>query len=686
MPQPTPPRRRHTNPARLVAEIYAAYLRVSSHEQLMGYGLDAQDSALDRWFSDNPGRILFDKYRDEGVSGELDARPEKSRLEGDADRGLFNRIVVPKVDRIGRTARASYNWAWQMSDMDIHFVSISENIDTSTPYGWQAFQQYVQFSEMEWNRIRERTIGGREMKVAKGGWPAGPPPYGYEIVGQGKKGSYLQINRYEAFVLHTAVSLLVDDKMSFPKAAAELNRRRLLPRSGRPWSGQNLYQRLHADPILKGYTIYRKTNRGDRKKNTALYTDGTPVHGPSHTIELDPIFEKDRIDDLLGAFTRTARHRQAQENRFYSLTGRIRGGCGSTYAGGGRISERAYRCGGKSSETTPCDCTNLDADEVEERVWNEVCKLLADQNRLDELAAQRLQSLPGNRDKYLERKTSLTSDIERQEAKIKDTVPQYIKAGMDPEVAAAAVKQLQEEISRWESQLEEVDRWLKENEIARSRADEIAALSRKSQENLRLMSNERKAEIFEMLKISVTPLDHRFMKQSGARCKVTDWHRKTGRMVPDDVTVEQWVTVEAMIRERHGSRHLSMAEIDLHKALNTMLGRLRTGAQWTQLADSPEERERLRQRQGVWFRSGTWQALVDHLEAFSEGTPVFHQPKTPAFLVVGQLYPELWSVFETKSGELTELTAEEAGFTNPLSGMLRELAVDAEKIARSGAK
>ncbi|MEU4062057.1 hypothetical protein AB0F25_06395 [Streptomyces wedmorensis] len=315
-----------------------------------------------------------------------------------------------------------------------------------------------------------------------------------------------------------------------------------------------------------------------------------------------------------------------------------------------------------------------------------MCKLLADQNRLDELAAQRLQSLPGNRDKYLERKTSLTSDIERQEAKIKDTVPQYIKAGMDPEVAAAAVKQLQEEISRWESQLEEVDRWLKENEIARSRADEIAALSRKSQENLRLMSNERKAEIFEMLKISVTPLDHRFMKQSGARCKVTDWHRKTGRMVPDDVTVEQWVTVEAMIRERHGSRHLSMAEIDLHKALNTMLGRLRTGAQWTQLADSPEERERLRQRQGVWFRSGTWQALVDHLEAFSEGTPVFHQPKTPAFLVVGQLYPELWSVFETKSGELTELTAEEAGFTNPLSGMLRELAVDAEKIARSGAK
>ncbi|MFC9728947.1 recombinase family protein [Streptomyces roseolus] len=681
MTHPTLTRRRHTNPDPSATGTYAAYLRVSSREQVTGYGLDTQDATVDQWFTTHPHHVLFAKYRDKGVSGAAEERPEKRRLEGDAERGLFNRIVVPRIDRIGRTARASYNWAWQMSDLDIHFVSITENIDTGTPCGWQAFQQYVQFSELEWTRIRERTIDGRDMKITKGGWPAGPPPYGYEIVGRGRKGSHLRVNQYEAFVLHTAVGLVVDDRMSLPKTAAELNRRRLLPRSGKPWTATNLYQRLHAAPILHGHTTYRKTHHGKRKKDTTLSADGTPLHGPSRTIPLDRIFDEDRVEELRRAFTRTARPRKAQENRLYPLTGRVNGSCGKAYAGGGRLSERAYRCSGRNSDNPqPCDDANLDANEVEGKVWNEVCKLLADRDHFAELAAESRGSVPGVRDKYLRRKAGLVADIEHRTFLIAESVPKYVEAGLEPEVAAAAIARLREERDQRQRQLEEVEHWLGENDLSRVRTDGIAALSRKSQGDLRTMSEERRAEVFALFGISVTPLDHRFRKRCGAQCKVAEWHRRTGLPVPADVTVEQWNDIETLLRQRHGVRHFTMAKMNLREALNAMLCRLRTGVRWAELAETAEQADRLRQRQAVWFRSGTWQVLMDHLGGLGEGTPVCPRPKSPALLVSGRIRPGVWWVSETESGKRMEIMAEDADLATREA--LRKLSRDAEELPR----
>ncbi|WP_443066921.1 recombinase family protein [Streptomyces sp. NBC_01261] len=97
------------------AVVVARYARVSTLDQLDGFGLEDQDRVSDAWLARHPEVAVHDSYVDEAVSGALERRPETDRLVADAHRQCFNRILVPKVDRIGRTARAAYLWAWNMT-------------------------------------------------------------------------------------------------------------------------------------------------------------------------------------------------------------------------------------------------------------------------------------------------------------------------------------------------------------------------------------------------------------------------------------------------------------------------------------------------------------------------------------------------------------------------------------------
>ena len=666
------------------------YKRCSTEEQVKGYGLEVQDDVLRAWEAEDPRRTLLEIFCDEGVSGSLDHRSDMLRLEQRAREGKADRIVVGRVDRVGRTARAAFNWAWRMQDIGVHFIAVEENIDTSTELGWTLFQQYVFFSEMEWNRIRRRTLDGRNKKIDYGGWPGGPAPYGYRIEGKGQKGSFLVINEDEARVILKAVSLLVDDEMSFEGASDELNRLKMYTRSGRPWTCTNLYQRMHAE-TFDGYTTYRKTNRGDREKATKLHEDGTPVYGKPVRIAVPEVLTPGRNKELKAALKNRSLKKPQNVARIYSLSGHIASGCGKVYVGGGRVKNRSYYCQGQRPEVVMengravkkpgCDCTNLDAAEVEETVWNKITGLLRDEGLLTALVDRWVKVLPGNQNKYAERERSLTGSIEKQKQLIADTVPQYIKAGMDPEVAAAAVRELQKEVDGWEMQRAEVRNWLAEYRRTQTRANAIAALARSSQNQLGDLSEAEKGEIFDIFRIVVIPDTHRFVKRSGASCKVTAWHHESGTLVPPDVTEAQWKEAREVIAQFHGSRHFSMTKLDLRAALNGMLHRLRHGLEWSQLADRGAP-EALRQRQGVWFRSGAWQALMGHLAASGNGMEVYRHPLIPPLHVVGEVRTGVLALMGAAEDGLTELTDGESISTR-ISGTLRELAIDAEKIAKA---
>jgi DNA invertase Pin-like site-specific DNA recombinase/transposase len=620
------------------AIVYAKYTRVSTLDQLEGFGLEAQDDICDGWARRFPDARCHDEYREEAISGSLESRPAMDRLIGDARTGAFNRILVPKVDRIGRTGRAAYQWVWNMADIGIHFISVQEGIDTSTEQGWNAFMQYVTFSEMEWRRIRERTFAGRELKISFGGWPGGPAPYGYRIavdpdnVVKKKRFSVLVTDERESMILHVAADLIIGGK-NITQTAIELNDRGLLTRSRVPWTVGNLRNRLLSETIHEGYVVYRKINRGNGKRTTTRYEDGTPVYGEPVNIGVPPIFTEERAKQLRAAMRMVGFVRSDEE--VYPLSGRIFGSCGNYYTGVKSAGERAYRCkGGLGSDS--CGEMYFRADEIEGAIWSELTKLFRDETRLKDMAAEWLDSLPGDKSKYERRVEEFDAKIRKQSKLIEETVPQYMREKIDPKIMAAAVRDLQAEMERFVEQRDLARQWLDEYREYERQALNLSAIAESAKERLDNLSSVEQKEIFEMFNLKVVPGATNLVRRSGVRCAVMNWHYETGTLVPPDPTDEEWAKVEAYLLTKFYRQHFT-GPSDVRTHFNGCLHRLRHGIPWADMPDTWGPQNRLRERQLTWWKKGVWPEMLALLHADRRGAPAYQRPSLPQLTVTGQL-------------------------------------------------
>ncbi|MGW9438608.1 recombinase family protein [Streptomyces sp. NPDC055607] len=626
----------------------AKYARVSTLDQLEGFGLEDQDKIMDGWLDRHPEAAVFDTYVDEAVSGALESRPEMDRLMIDGHKRSFDRILVPKVDRIGRTARAAYQWAWNMADIGIHFISATEGIDTSTDAGWAQFMRYVTFSEMEWRRIKERTFAGRELKVSYGGWPGGPAPYGYTIaqdtttVGtRRKKFSVLVTDEKESMVLWTAAHFIIDEGMNITEAAEELNARKLFTRSGVPWSIGNLRNRLHSETIRDGYVLYRKTNRGNGKNTTLRYEDGTPVYGEPVKIGVPPIFDEARATALMEALKKLGFQRGREDDRIYPLSGRIDSHCGSVYTGAGRgeKKERAYRCKGLSDKGNSCGEPYLGADEIEDSVRGELMKLLKSEDRLRAMAAEWVKSLPGDKTKYEKRVAEYTKKIDDQEHLIHTRAPECMRRGVDAEIVAAAVRTMKEDLEKFQKERGIAQQWLEEYAEYERQAHDLVDIADNARERLDNMDLSERKEIFDMfdLRVSLGKLDH--LAKPGVRCGVQQWHWETGTLVPPDPTDAEWEAVLETLRPfftGKKKKHLT-SKYDIRAQFCGMLHRLRYGLSWVDMPLTWGPVNPMRERQLTWLQAGAWPVVMETLRADERGVEAYKRPTLPQLIVTGQL-------------------------------------------------
>src|SRR4030088_2910710 len=79
----------------------AIYARVSTEEQRDGQNIDSQIGELER-FSREKGWPIVKTYKDEGWSGGVMERPELDRLRDDAQKGVFDAVLINDVDRLAR--------------------------------------------------------------------------------------------------------------------------------------------------------------------------------------------------------------------------------------------------------------------------------------------------------------------------------------------------------------------------------------------------------------------------------------------------------------------------------------------------------------------------------------------------------------------------------------------------------
>jgi DNA invertase Pin-like site-specific DNA recombinase len=142
----------------------ALYARVSTtgHGQDVGLQLDElrQVAAQRRW------QVV--EYVDEGVSGSKDSRPALDRMMADARRGKLDVVAVWRFDRFARDTRNLLVTLEEFRQLGVEFISLREQVDTSTPMGKAMFTIISAISELERDLIRERVIAGVRRAQAAG--------------------------------------------------------------------------------------------------------------------------------------------------------------------------------------------------------------------------------------------------------------------------------------------------------------------------------------------------------------------------------------------------------------------------------------------------------------------------------------------------------------------------------------
>lgn len=146
----------------------AGYVRVSTREQAReGLSLPDQKQRLARECA-HRGWTLATIVPDTSTGKSMDKRPGLRILLDELDAGIYEAMIVTRLDRIARSLadflpvleRSSrHGWALTMLD---------PAVDTSTPYGRAMAQMAGAFAELEGALISQRTKEGLEYARARG--------------------------------------------------------------------------------------------------------------------------------------------------------------------------------------------------------------------------------------------------------------------------------------------------------------------------------------------------------------------------------------------------------------------------------------------------------------------------------------------------------------------------------------
>lgn len=131
------------------------YARVSTPDQKLDLQLDCLKAA-----------DCLRVFKDHGVSAAKTTRPGLDKMLSQLRSG--DTVIVYKLDRLGRSVLHLSDLLVRFQREGIHFCSLSEGINTTTPAGKLTFHLFGAVAEFERQIISERTAAGLRAAKSRG--------------------------------------------------------------------------------------------------------------------------------------------------------------------------------------------------------------------------------------------------------------------------------------------------------------------------------------------------------------------------------------------------------------------------------------------------------------------------------------------------------------------------------------
>lgn len=385
----------------------AIYARVSTMNQAEeGYSIDGQIDSLEK-YCEAMGWDVYNKYIDAGFSGGSLKRPEMTNLINDVKKGLFDTVLVYKLDRLSRDVRDTLYLIKDVFNINkIDFVSIQENIDTSSAMGTLFLTLLSAIAEFEREQIKERmqlgklgrAKSGKSMQWAK-------TSYGYDYI---KETGTLSVNPYQALIVRKMFEWYLSG-MSITKLRDALNEQY---GQDKEWSYRTVRVIL-SNPVYCGYNQFK----------------GQIFPGTHEAIISEEDFNKTQEEIKTRQRTAAQRFNPRPFQAKYMLSGIAQCGyCSAPLAiklgmkrkDGTRLVK--YECKQRHPRKTKgvtvynnnekCDSGFYFKDDIEHFVLTEISKLQTDSNYIDKLFSNTNQKTI-DRDGYQKQIDNLTAKISR---------------------------------------------------------------------------------------------------------------------------------------------------------------------------------------------------------------------------------------------------------------------------------
>ncbi len=142
----------------------AIYLRVS---KATGQDYASQEPDLKRWAEANAdgGAVVW--YRDKFTGKTMD-RPGFGKLLKDVEAGKVGRVVVWRLDRLGRTAKGLTALFDELRERKVNLISLRDGLDLETPAGRLMANVLASVSQYETEVRAERIYAGLEVARENG--------------------------------------------------------------------------------------------------------------------------------------------------------------------------------------------------------------------------------------------------------------------------------------------------------------------------------------------------------------------------------------------------------------------------------------------------------------------------------------------------------------------------------------
>ncbi|MDD5529954.1 MAG: recombinase family protein [bacterium] len=256
-------------------------------------------------------------YEDLAYSGGDNTRPAYLRLKTDIKNKRFDAVVVSRLDRLGRSTKELLDFSELCKENNIHIISLTENLDTSTPQGYFFFTMSSAFAQLERETTSLRVKASVPIR-AKAGKPLGGQGifgYKWESIPGDERHKSLVLVPEEASVRALLYQLFIKHR-HLKTVARMLNERGLRTRKNGLFSDTTV-RRLIEDTTAKGLHLANYTRSKGNKKSWELKPKEEWVE-----ISVEPIISKE-IWEKANQILKENHRKQVTKPRTYLLSGLV---------------------------------------------------------------------------------------------------------------------------------------------------------------------------------------------------------------------------------------------------------------------------------------------------------------------------------------------------------------------------